>query len=314
MGETDLKNLIAYLQSFDYEDRGSTDLSESLKFGLDMHYQFQNLKEIEKIFKVLNKFYSNNSKDKFEYSYDKNIYNAFLPTNHLIINTPVFTDNVGFYNELKDLLVSLKEKGATLNRNKGIHVHTDLSILENDNRHLLTLLKILTLYENVIFRFGFGEDDRSNINLENFSKAVSPLVYKYIHNYDFLKPFEEHISDLKKILICKSYAINFHDKDKNVSNETIEFRMFNGTFDLNTIQNYVNFVGNMMYAIVKNHVDLDVLDYSLDGYDVNEHTIEKYALSDPTAAVELSEIIFNKREDQVRFLKQYMFKKKKLVI
>ncbi|MBR3117022.1 MAG: amidoligase family protein [Bacilli bacterium] len=310
MGETDLKNLIAYLQSFDYGDRESTDLNDSLNFGLDMHYQFQNIKDIEKIFKALNRYYSKNSKDKFEYSYNKNIYNQYLSNNHLIVNTPVFTDTPEFYEELKDCLDALKEKKVTLNPNKGVHVHTDLSILENDNRHLLTLLKIITLYENIIFRFGFGESEKSNINLETYSKAVSPLVFKYIQNYDYTKSFEEHIQELQKILICKSYAINFHNKDKSVSNDTIEFRMFNGTFDLSTIQNYVNFVGNMMYQIVKDHVDLDVLDYSMDIYDVNKYTLDRYGEFDPTGAVELSEIVFDKREDQVRFLKQYMFKKR----
>ena len=314
MGEADLKNLIAYLQSFDYEDRECTNLDESLKFGLDMHYQFQNIKIIEKIFKALNRYYSKNSKDKFEYSYNKNIYNQYLSNNHLIVNTPVFTDTPEFYEELKDCLDTLKEKGTTLNPNKGIHVHTNLSILENDNRHLLTLLKIITLYENIIFRFGFGESDRSNINLETYSKAVSPLVFKYIRSFDITKPFEEHIHELQKILICKSYAINFHNKDKSVSNDTIEFRMFNGTFDLTTIQNYVNFVGNVMYQIVKNRVDLDVLDYSLDTYDIKKYSLDKYSDFDPSGAVELSEVIFDKREDQARFLKQYIFKKKKLVI
>ena len=310
MGETDLKNLIAYIQSFDYEDRECTNLDSSLNFGLDMHYQFQNIKDIEKIFKMLTKYYSNSSKSKFDYSYNKNIYNPNLSTNHLIINTPVFQDTKEFYLELKDYLYYLKEKGVLLNPAKGVHVHTDLSILENDNRYLLTLLKIITLYENIIFRFGFGESDKSNINLETYSKAVSPLVFKYIRSFDITKPFEEHINELQKILICKSYAINFHSKDKKVTNDTIEFRMFNGTFDLTTIQNYVNFVGNMMYQIVKDHVDIDMLDYSIDVYDVNKYTLDKYPESDPTGAVELSEIVFDKREDQVRFLKQYMFKKR----
>ena len=309
MGETDLKNLIAYIQSFDYEDRECTNLDESLRFGLDMHYQFQNAKDIEKIFKMLAKYYSS-SKGKFEYSYNKTIYNPHLGTNHLIVNTPVFQDTKEFYIRLKEYLTDLKEKNVSLNPTKGIHVHTDLSILENDNRYLLTLLKIITLYENIIFRFGFGESSKTNINLESYSKAVSPLVFKYIRSFDITKSFEEHISQLQKILICKSYAINFHSKDKKVSNDTIEFRMFNGTFDLTTIQNYVNFVGNMMYQIVKDHVDIDVLDYSLDTYDVTKYTLDKYPDSDPTGAVELAEIVFDKREDQVRFLKQYMFKKR----
>ena len=176
--------------------------------------------------------------------------------------------------------------------------------------YIWTELNIITLYENIIFRFGFGESDRSNINLETYSKAVSPLVFKYIRSFDITKPFEEHIHELQKILICKSYAINFHNKDKSVSNDTIEFRMFNSTFDLTTIQNYVNFVGNVMYQIVKNRVDLDVLDYSLDTYDIKKYSLDKYSDFDPSGAVELSEVIFDKREDQVRFLKQYMFKKR----
>ena len=90
--------------------------------------------------------------------------------------------------------------------------------------------------------------------------------------------------------------------------------MFNGTLNFETIQNYVNFVGNMIFSIVNDKIDLDVLDYSLDSYNINDHTIDRYSLFDPTSAVELSEQIFEIREDQVRFLKQYMFKKKKLVI
>ena len=313
MGETDLKNLIAYLQSFSDEGRLCTNLDESLRFGLDMHYQFKNIKDIEKIFKIINKCYSNDF-GKFDYSYNKGIYDPNTDTNHLIINTPVFIDDKEFYEGLRELLLYLKEKNVSLNPNKGIHVHTDLSLLERSNRYLLTLLKLIALYENVIFRFGFGEDEKSNINLESYSKPVSPLLYRYIREYDVSKSFEEHVKELQKILICKSYAINFHSKDKSVSDDTIEFRMFNGTLNFEIIQNYINFVGNMIYSIVNDKIDSDVLDYSLDSYNINEHTIDRCSSFDPTSAVELSEQIFEIREDQVRFLKQYMFKKKKLVI
>lgn len=309
MEHIDLQNLIEYLLNLNVEYRKLLDLDNSLVFGMDLEYICKNIKEIEKTVKDINNTYYMHS-DKFKLIYNHVLFNILRQDNYVSLNTPVFTDSNIFYESLKDMLFELDNSCVEISNNKGLHIHTDLSYFEEDTNLLHLFLKLFTVYENVLYRFGYGDADFSSNNTMLFSKPSSNLLHEYLSRKNLSTDYYQNINELKKILICKGYSINFHEIDKNVKNETIEFRFFNNTFNPIIIQNYISLIGNLFSSIKGNDIDIELLDYKFENYDKLLYSIENYSNVDSVNALEFADTIFNNSVDKDYFLKQYFIKEK----
>ena len=305
----DLQNLLEYLLSISSEYREILNLDDSLVFGLDTEYKFNNAKEIEKMVKEINNTYFPYN-DKYKVMYNHVLFNFLKQENSISIDTPVFSDSNIFYESLKELLVKLEKSNVELSDNKGLHIHVDLSYFEEDTNTLINFLKVFAIYENILFRFGYGDSDFCSNNSNLISKPSSNIIYDYLINKNKSLDFYKSIEELKRILICKGYSINFHDKDKNVKNETIELRFFNNTFNPVIIQNYISLVGNLFSSVKNNNVDLELLDYKFDNYNRNLYNLENYSTLDSINAIEFADNIFSNSQDEEYFLKQYFIKEK----
>ena len=154
----DLQNLLEYLLSVSSEYRGILNLDDSLVFGLDTEYKSNNAKEIEKMVKEINNTYFPYN-DKYKVMYNHVLFNFLKQENSISIDTPIFSDSNIFYESLKELLVKLEKSNVELSDNKGLHIHVDLSYFEEDTYTLINFLKVFAIYENILFRFGYGDSD-----------------------------------------------------------------------------------------------------------------------------------------------------------
>ena len=154
--------------------------------------------------------------------------------------------------------------------------------------------------------------------MSSYSREVSHRIFNYLKRYDSYMSYRDILIELRELLKCKSYAINFHQKDSSCKNETIEVRTFNSTTNPVIIQNDINLLLNMINQIVNNDIDIDLLDYRFSEYDRSFYVKEKYSDLNIEDAIEFSDLVFKESIDKDYFLRQYIIKdkpkQKKLVI
>ena len=305
MNEQELHALLEYLKNLNLSYRKELNVDSDINFGLDMQFLGSSIKVMERCIKDVNKSTNFINNSKYALTFNKSLYSVFKDKSEIEFNTPIFNNSREFFDDFKDLLVIFQNNGLEYSINKGIHVHVNLSVFEQDSIALLTFLKLFSVFENIIFRFGYGEQEESNFNVQMFSKPSSQLIHDYIPNMSY--SFDENISNLQQILTCKSYSLNFHTHDNKVKNDTLEFRMFNNTFNPIIIQNYISMVGNMIDSVVNKRIDLDMLDYVYSQY-INNKTLDSYSHVDSSSAIEFSDLIFSHTVDKDYFLKQYFIK------
>lgn len=317
MDTIEKNSLINYLTKMDFNYREKLNVSDDIHFGAEIEYMVRNGNEHDKtIRKIIN---SNSNMKKIykiaEYrrcdasNKDKKIYE---------IRTPILSNNTDDFHSLYNICNGISKMGTEESNQKGVHVHVDLALLDENKEFLDTFLKLFSIYEHIIFRFSYGNLSESNINVNSYSREVSSKIYNYLMSNDPSMSFHNTISDLRHLFKCKNYAINFHQRDFSCKNETIEIRTFNSTLDPVIIQNNINFVLNMINQVVTDQIDLDFLNYRFSEYDREFYVTEPYSNLNLDDAIEFSDLIFNTDLDKDYFLRQYVIKnepkQKKLVI
>lgn len=315
MSTLEEENLMEYLENipFEYRERLYTD--PSIKFGTEIEFMINKSKSLDKIYKLTYKFFD---KKIFRISQSSRVVIPKFDKKIYEIKTPVLSNDMNDFVDLKKICEGLDKEDVVPGNQKGVHVHIDLSTFENNQYYLKLFLQLFCIYEHIISRFSYGEEDISTINYASYSREISSLLYDFIKTHDFNEDFDVLIQDLREVLRCKSYALNFHQKDDNCKNETIEFRTFNGTFNPTIIQNDINMCLNMVNRIIDEEVDVDLLDYRFKEYNKGFYIKESYSKLFMEDAIEFSDLIFNYNKDKDYFLRQYAIKsnprKKKLVI
>ncbi len=317
MDTIEKNSLLNYLADMDFSYREQLNVSEDINFGTEIEFmvkngyeQDRNLRKLINTNSEIGKVYRLGEYKKYDSSIrDKRIFE---------IRTPVLSNTKEDFKSLYNICEGLNKMGLEESNQKGVHVHADLSMLEENKEFLETFLKIFCIYEHIIFRFSYGNNNESNININSYSREVSSKIYNYLRKMDKDKSFTKTLIDLRHLFKCKSYALNFHQKDLACKKETIEIRTFNSTFDPVIIQNNINFVLSMFNQIKTGNVDLDLLNYRFNEYNREFYYTEPYSSMNLDDAVELSDLIFIHDQDKDYFLRQYAIKEKpkqkKLVI
>ncbi|MBO6195123.1 MAG: amidoligase family protein [Bacilli bacterium] len=317
MGTNEESSLLNYLANIPFVYRDKLNVPEDMKFGAEIEFMSD---DVHDIYKVLRKALNNQTGKRKYYKLESN--NRVVRYNQgkriFEIKTPVLYNSEENFDSLKQVCDAFRNHILMPSNQKGVHVHVDLSTLERNERFLNTFLKIFCIYEHIIFRFSYGEEEYSNINIASYSREVSNRLYNYLIKHNYNEEFEIFLNDLRELLKCKSYAINFHKKDIACNNETIEVRTFNSTMNPVIIQNDINLVLNIINQIVNNEIDLDLLDFRFREYDRKFYVKDSYSKINLQDAVEFSDLVFKDSEDKDYFLRQYAIKtnpkKKKLVI
>lgn len=313
---SDFKRIYDYLNDIDFKYRSKLNVLEDTPFGLELQFNTYRGIDLKHYIKQYNKKHTFDKKI-INYNDDEIIHQKTNDNICFDVKLPVLKNNEGDFNLLKEICDSLDLINNHNMSKKGMHLHTNLSILEENNDDLILFLKIITLYEHVLFRFSYGNDLNSNIDLDNYSREISRKIYDYIKNEECSEDFYSNIANLRKILNCKSYALNFHESDNNVKKDTIEFRNFNSTTDSVIVQNNINLVFNLFNSVKNNELDRDYIDYKLGDYEYSLYDKNNYDGLFLEDAIEFSDLIFSTSTDKEYFLRQYLVKEpkqKKLVI
>ena len=220
------------------------------------------------------------------------------------ITTGILTDNTVDWYSVKRTCERIREI-AKVGINTGSHIHIGTQALGDNYSSWLNFIKLWSVYENIIYRFCYGEylNARPNITETAFPLADiywdSAIRYKNLSNYKSL---------IKKLNISRYTAVNVKrssDGTKENKYNTIEFRCPNGTLNEVVWQNNLNLIIHLInYAKSNNFDDYKVEKRKYLNRNI-KYNIDYYNEIDIDMAIELSNMIFDKEIDKLYFLRQY---------
>lgn len=307
MNNTDKEQLLELLKQYKIELRDKLNLDNNVTFGLELEFNSGKPKVIESNIKTFN----------YRWLIEKRLHNSYWefkketssPAGYEI-TSPILVDNEENYRQLKEICNMLKDEYVLITNKDAGHIHFGTQIIGNSLEDWLKFFKLYTLYENIIYRFGYGEYENKRDFLPNYA---SPLADKYYQNLKILDSRHDSMSlrrlfDIMKTTYKKEALSLYKVADGGTSfekNRTIEFRMPNASIEPIIWQNNINFFAHLLSASKKD-IDTDLLmkkiedkKYTLDDYDY-------YNVINVDEALELADIIFDNNLDKINFLRQYM--------
>ena len=292
MSAYDLKELVVLLDEFYIQLRSKLGLGSYITFGLELEVENALTQRICK--KLKETFPNGNWSDKTDSSL----------INGLEINSPVLKDNKKAWDDLNKICSILKHS-ANIDKNSGGHIHIGTQTLGNQKESWLNFIKMWYVYENIIFRFAYGEFLTARPNISVFAKPVAKF---FSHNYENFK--NQDLGEIISILAKdKNQAVNFNNVsnyNKFLTKNTIEFRCPNGTLSSAIWQNNVSFFVNFLNYAKSTSFNDDLIQKR---YQINLDKFSNLEFYDEIyfeQALELCDMIFANNLDKVYFLKQYL--------
>lgn len=293
MENSDVKELLSYINSYYLDLRDKLELDINITFGVEIEFENARMSEIRKEFYEL----------YYNYGWELVRDSSLIFGGEII--SPILSDKKNVWKILK-MFCEFISKYGSVGSKTGAHVHVGSHIFECTEDAWLNFIKLWSVYENVIYRFSYGEYLSHRDSIDIYASPCSKLLWdryeELIMNGFDLYSIPSSIPSNKYNAVSFAYVLNEGFKEGN----TVEFRCANGTLNPVVWQNNINFfVSLMLYAksrkfdddlVTERHLLLGNKKRKLDDY--NDIFIEQ--------ALELSDMIFDNNLDKVYFLRQYI--------
>ncbi len=297
-----LKNkILDNINNYNIEFRDDINIHKDITFGVELEFEKSNNEKIDNELLdlgILNKWYTtidNSLDDGAE------------------ISSPILKDYKSNWILLKNVCAIIK-KNAIVDNSCGGHIHIGSHILGDNINYWKNFLKIWAAYENIIYRFG-SDGKMIRPNIFKFACPVANYLWYFVNS-------DKSLSEILKMLsFDKNQGISFQNVniykcEKYKRNNTLEFRSPNGTLDVITWQNNVNFFIKLLLYCKSVKFDDELVNKR---YNLKK---DKYNLLNPKVykslmfyndiyineALELSDLIFDNNLDKLNFVKQYIKK------
>ena len=288
----DLQNLFTLINNYYLDTREILNIDKDITFGIEIECEHTDRDLItQKINESLPDAYWSVKSDG---SLDKGAE----------IISPVLTDTKENWINMKKVC-SIIEPLAEINDNSGGHVHIGTPILGNDIRSYINFLKLWSTYENVLFKFTYGNFGTHRPRIVKHAAPISNLFWKCSQKYK-----NAEIPDiLREINIERYHAVNFknaYNREKYDIHNTIEFRCPNGTLKSAIWQNNINTFVKLLNYAKSNNFDNDMIEKR---HKENENIYEDLAFYNEfyiDQVLELCDTIFDNNLDKIYFLRQYL--------
>jgi len=291
----DLQELLLEIDEYLLEYRKKLNLSSDLTFGAEI--------EFEKIDRYIVEDYLHKNYDKW-----KCIYDSSLELGGGEVVSPIMTDSKKYWDDLWIICKYLTENNADTSHNAGGHIHIG-SILGDDLTSWKQFIKLYTAYENVLFRFSYGDKLQGRTKINRYAAPISDFLHiklNYINN----------ISDIKELIkfiriMGKYYSVNFLNVEYNkpfaTFGNTLEFRSPNGSTNAIIWQNNINTFAKMLLSAKEKVMNEDFLDYKLKNEFISYSDKQiLYSIINLKNALEFVDLVFDNNLDKIYFLKQYL--------
>jgi len=297
MRATALQELLYDIEHYLLLFRKHLALEDNITFGLEL--EFEHIKQpIEKLRKMLNK---TDTKFSWIIKEDSSLMDGAE------INSPILKDTSSSWKDLKKVCHFIEQK-AIIGKNSAGHIHIGSHILGDNPTTWLRFLKLWGTYENIIYRFLYGEYLSARINIE---KYALPMAQVFLSIVDCLSQYKKITSRniLEEIMTTKNQAINFKNVKsftQELSYNTIEFRCPNGSDNPIIWQNNVNFLVHLLLYAKSPFYNDHIIERRIRTNDDQYFHLEKYNEIVLPQALELADLIFQNNYDKIYFLRQYL--------
>lgn len=224
--------------------------------------------------------------------------------------SPIMTDNKNTWNEIKNICQFLKNNKSLVTLSAGGHIHVGASILTCDYNVWRRFFKLYTIFEDVLYRFCYGDKINGRENIQFFAKPIGDILLFKMSQLNRGRK----LSDIKDFYPCdtREYGlnlknVNFDDITDKIGN-TIEFRFPNATIEEVIWQNNINVLVKLLLAALNSNLDENFLDYLLEDMDEQAYTgnmVYDYKNINFRKALLFVDLVFDNTVDKIYFLKQY---------
>ena len=293
MSGLDLQLLILLLDEYYIELRDSIGVDQSNTFGFELEVENARIDEIYNKILIT------------DLNYEWTLCDDCTLDRGIELISSILRDNKESWNDLNKVCSVLREF-SIIGENSGGHIHIGTQILGNNKDAWLNFIRMWSIYENIIFRFCYGEFLTARLSIIDYA---SPIANKLWRDYNRFKNSSRDLEFIISEISHRRYlAINFENVDGYIFSKknTIEFRCPNGSLSPAIWQNNVNFFAKLLTYSSNPLFDDDTLEkryrinkdkfYGLKWYD--EIYLEQ--------ALELCDMIFDNNLDKIYFLRQYL--------
>jgi len=291
----DLQELLYRLDNYYLELRDVLGFSDSVTFGLELEFEKVNRHRIE------NKLLASGLYSEWNVKSDASLDNGAE------INSPILRDEKENWIALSNVCDIVKEH-AVIGKNSGGHIHIGTRVLGSNKEHWLNFIKLWSIYENIIFRFLYGDSLTYRASLERYAPPMAESLWE-----DFNSLKEDNLILIYEIVARLKHdryqAINFNNVNGTNGfsrDNTIEFRCPNGTLEPVIWQNNVNLLVNILKYSKNSSFDNDTIDKRRKINGDKYYDLEWYNQIYLVQALELADMLFDNNLDKVYFLRQYL--------
>lgn len=295
----DKKQFLHQLKKYLIFYRDQIGVDEKYTFGVEIEFVGPKHEDIKKI--VEEKF-----NDYFTLVHDRSLnsdnteetFNTFGGE----VKSQILVDVESDWQKLNQICNMLKDNKGYINYACGGHIHIGSQILEK-KKNLKKFLKLWTVFEDVIYRFSYGEYEKYRSNINIYAAPVSNELKTFLTSRKKVNVYK-----LNKHLDCRTYAINLKNTfllDEKRPNNTIEFRCPNGTLNPIIWQNNINFFLKLLLRCTEKG-NWDIIDKYLYEYQPRDYKLSNYSNVNIDKALILSDFVFEDEIDKKNFMKQYI--------
>lgn len=207
----------------------------------------------------------------------------------------------------KETLIKLKKLAKTLSflgaRFEHASLQINLDFFYQTSTDIIYLLKMFSIYQNVIYRFSMGTDDK--IRNTAFDYAV-PMGGLFRDKYNMTAKKE---SSYERFINNKSFSMSLKTLSRNRTDpiKVVEFRTPNGTSDFYLWMNYLVFFSSFLNFVINQKYDKEYVDYTFDRVKF-ANSVEELVSIDEKRATQLAELIYTSEPEKTCFYNQYFDK------
>ena len=316
LSKSQLDDLLMYLDKYYLEYRDYIGLAETDTFGIEIEMEnFKGyLKEFYQFQQEIDKIVGNN---KWEVKNDITLHFGRE------VSSEILTDSQINWEHIKGVC-GLSRENAEIDVNCGGHIHCGAHILGGNVLYWYRFFKIWSIYENVIYRFGYGEYLTHRPNIVSHAQPCASFYNETLKliedklDWEMCRAlwclkggYSVDSGFLKKMglsfwhMLCDENYDVYEDYNKMTKYCTVEARAFNGTLNEIIWQNNINFIIKLMLYCKSDKFDDDILNRRKTKVEDLFSDIWAYSEIYNEQAVELCDLIFDNNLDKLYFLRQY---------
>ena len=292
----DLANLLVLLDDYYLKLRDKLGIDRKNTFGLEIEFEHANVSEFEK--ELLDCF----PKEEWSTVNDCSLIHG------LEVNSPVLRDTEDNWKDL-DTVCKIIRKYGSIDRKAGGHIHVGAHILDNNPKTWLNFIRLWSVYENIIFRFTYGNYLTARPRILEYARPVSRVfwdTYEFINNEEIKLVLLMQLIGFRRTQAVNFSNVNYKNIEEIAFGNTIEFRCPNGTLDGVIWQNNVNLFIKLLSVCKDSSLYEDKINKRHKEISYKFDDLKWYDQIYLDQALEFADIIFKNNLDKLYFLKQYL--------